>query len=419
MKYKQRLVLFLILLVCLVFLSLTFSFNTEQEDLTQNNLNPNRRNIHMTSEPEDHVTPGPTTPPPPIDYTRPWKIWSDWVREDVLYPNGVLHSNEMDLILHGLSSYPITRLDLGYKGTQLKASMYLEGGQRTVFKPMRFSRDAIVDGPDDPCRGQDRHNGEIASFHLESILGYRLAPPVAGRKINLTELLPVTSKALHDTYLTEDGNTCFYGKCLYCKPSERACGKGDIMEGSVTIWLPDWFQMKTYRHPYQRTYIPDVKAKWEVDDDYCRTRLLTPNSYYYNILPDVFDTMVLDFLVGNADRHHFETYALHGLKEGRLMHIDNGKSFGNPNHDEMSILTPLKQCCKLRNSTWEKLRHLKTQGLSQLLDKSLKRDPLYPVLTQPHLSAIDRRLDVFISEVLKCIQQYGRSNVLFDKWPQF
>lgn len=31
----------------------------------------------------------------------------------------------------------------------------------------RFSRDAIVDGPDDPCRGQDRHNGEIASFHLE------------------------------------------------------------------------------------------------------------------------------------------------------------------------------------------------------------------------------------------------------------
>ena len=91
----------------------------------------------MTSEPEDHVTPGPTTPPPPIDYTRPWKIWSDWVREDVLYPNGVLHSNEMDLILHGLSSYPITRLDLGYKGTQLKASMYLEGGQRTVFKPMR------------------------------------------------------------------------------------------------------------------------------------------------------------------------------------------------------------------------------------------------------------------------------------------
>ena len=104
-----------------------------------------------------------------------------------------------------------------------------------------------------------------------------MAPPVAGRKINLTSLLPVTTKTLYDTYLTEgnkqiillfllslslspDGNTCFYGKCLYCKPSEKACANGDIMEGSVTLWLPDWYQLKTYRHPYQRTYIPDVKA---------------------------------------------------------------------------------------------------------------------------------------------------------------
>ena len=122
-----------------MFLSLTFSFNAEQapeEEPTQNVVNPNLRNIHV-NEQEDHVTTGPTTPPPPIDYTRPWKIWSNWVREDVLYPNGVLHSTEMDLILRGLSSYPVTRLDVGYKGTQLKASMYLEGGQRTVFKPMR------------------------------------------------------------------------------------------------------------------------------------------------------------------------------------------------------------------------------------------------------------------------------------------
>lgn len=62
-----------------------------------------------------------------------------------------------------------------------------------------------------------------------------------------------------------------------------------------------------------------------MDENYCRSHLLQPNAYYYNILPDVFDTMAMDFLIGNADRHHFETYALHGIKEGRLMHIDNGK----------------------------------------------------------------------------------------------
>ena len=64
-----------------------------------------------------------------------------------------------------------------------------------------------------------------------------------------------------------------------------------------------------------------------MDDNYCRSHLLQPSAYYHNILPDVFDTMAMDFLIGNADRHHFETYALHGIKEGRLMHIDNGKRY--------------------------------------------------------------------------------------------
>ena len=61
--------------------------------------------------------------------------------------------------------------------------------------------------------------------------------------------------------LFSDGNTCFYGKCYYCKSSELACANGDIMEGSVTIWLPIWYQFKTWRHPYQRTYVPGRKAK--------------------------------------------------------------------------------------------------------------------------------------------------------------
>lgn len=38
------------------------------------------------------------------------------------------------------------------------------------FYIYRYDRDTIVDGPDDPYRGFDRHNGEIASFHLE---GYK------------------------------------------------------------------------------------------------------------------------------------------------------------------------------------------------------------------------------------------------------
>lgn len=65
-------------------------------------------------------------------------------------------------------------------------------------------------------------------------------------------------------------------------------------------------------------------VRWEIDGDYCRHYLLQTTSEYYDIMPDVLDTAVMDFLIGNADRHHFETYEPDGSR-GRLMHIDNGK----------------------------------------------------------------------------------------------
>ena len=95
-----------------------------------------------------------------------------------------------------------------------------------------------------------------------------------------------------------DGNLCFYGKCYYCKPSEAACAEGDVMEGSLTLWLPDWYKLTTKRHPYQRTYRDGVKARWEMDHTYCQRQLLKPSSeYYYGIL-EFTDTAIFDFLMG-------------------------------------------------------------------------------------------------------------------------
>ena len=97
-----------------------------------------------------------------------------------------------------------------------------------------------------------------------------------------------------------DGNVCFYGKCYYCKPSEAACAEGDVMEGSLTLWIPDWYKLTTKRHPYQRTYRDGVKARWESDNTYCQRQLLKPASeYYYGIL-EFTDTAVFDFLMGKV-----------------------------------------------------------------------------------------------------------------------
>lgn len=52
--------------------------------------------------------------------------------------------------------------------------------------------------------GKDRHNAEIAAFHLSLLLGLRRVPMTAGRVVNLhTEIKPVASKSLLKTFLVD------------------------------------------------------------------------------------------------------------------------------------------------------------------------------------------------------------------------
>ncbi len=57
-------------------------------------------------------------------------------------------------------------------------------------------------------------------------------------------------------------NTCFYGKCYYCRETEPACAEGDVMEGSITLWLPDVWPLQKHRHPWGRTYREGKLARY-------------------------------------------------------------------------------------------------------------------------------------------------------------
>ncbi|CAH3042017.1 unnamed protein product [Porites lobata] len=315
------------------------------------------------------------------EYDDPWTIWKDMVKSRQITSNN--DSDSINMILEAMIYKPIVAAGVGHGGTQLKASLILEGNQRVVFKPMRYSRDYVIEGP--PYKGFDRHNGEIAAFHLDRIL--QSSP----RK-----------------------NTCFYGVCYYCKKAEAACANGTVMEGSVTLWLPAGWPLKNWRHPWQRTYRDDRKALWEVDNTYCKKKVLrTPPYNSGPRLLDIMDTALFDFLIGNGDRHHYETFRDEGVS-GMLLHLDNAKSFGNPYHDEMSILAPVYQCCKVRKSTWNRFLSLSRQRipLSELLRQATKDDPVAPVLSEPQFKAIDRRLKIAMDTVKKCIRQNGESAVL-------
>lgn len=50
--------------------------------------------------------------------------------------------------------------------------------------------------------------------------------------------------------------------------------------------------------------------------------------------------------------------------------------------------------------------------LSVLMRESLARDPIAPVLWEPHLEALDRRIDLILKGVRDCIQKNSIDDVV-------
>lgn len=185
------------------------------------------------------------------------------------------------------------------------------------------------------------------------------------------------------------------------------------MEGSVTLWLPDVWPLQKHRHPWGRTYREGKLARWEYDESYCDAVKKTSPYDSGPRLLDIIDTAVFDYLIGNADRHHYESFQ---DDEGASMLIllDNAKSFGNPSLDERSILAPLYQCCIIRVSTWNRLNSLKNGVLKSALKSAMAHDPISPVLSDPHLDAVEQRLLSVLATVKQCTDQFGMDTVLVE-----
>lgn len=92
-----------------------------------------------------------------------------------------------------------------------------------------------------------------------------------------------------------------------------------------------------------------------------------------------------------------------------MLLIDNGKGFGNPYVDAVDILAPLYQCCVIRRSTFERLQ-LFTGGMLTVILKNLTTlDNLYPIITDNHYEAMERRLLKIFLVIEKCRQKLGET----------
>lgn len=189
----------------------------------------------------------------------PWDLARKWASPRSLIPSSARGLGD---VLAALATAPIIAADVGYKGTQLKVTIILKGGQRAVFKPKWYSREDIIEG--EVYAGSDRHNGEIAAFHLSRLLNIPMVPLAVGRKVSLRrQILPVATRKLAATfYSRRGGQVCFYGVCYYCHKDSSVCDNGHTLEGSVVLWLPaKRLPLMHLPHPWARTYTHTKLAK--------------------------------------------------------------------------------------------------------------------------------------------------------------
>ncbi|XP_033109930.1 extracellular serine/threonine protein kinase FAM20C-like [Anneissia japonica] len=347
------------------------------------------------------------------------RVWEEFQHSINRYELYSFNNSRIDQLLVYLKKHPIFEVEEKQGGTQVKLVIDFEDGGQALWKPWKVPREYETLPNHFYFSDIERHNAEIAAFHLDRILDFRRAPPVTGRWFNLTsEVYDLADSSLRKTFFRSPANNiCFVGHCsYYCETETAVCGKPDMLEASVAAYLPP-FKMaprKTWRHPWRRSYSKHRSAVWEHDPNFCQKTVMTKHPYNSGRrLLDLMDMSVFDFLIGNMDRHHYETFEYFGNYTYPI-HLDHGRSFGKHSHDELSILAPLFQCCQLRLSTYRRLIILSKEEykLSDVMRESLSHDQITPVILEAHLEALDRRLGTILRTINHCVQKMGEEDVL-------
>ncbi|XP_023225249.1 extracellular serine/threonine protein CG31145-like isoform X2 [Centruroides sculpturatus] len=254
-----------------------------------------------------------------------WERFHLDITQNELYRDDAL----IDKLIRDMIDMQIVHVEQKEGGTQLKLIIDYENGGKALFKPMRFPREKETDPNHFYFVDFERHNSEIAAYHLDRLLGFRRAPPVVGRILNMTsEIYALSEYELIKTFfISPANNLCFHGRCgYYCDTGHAVCGHPDTLEGSFAAFLPPktLAARKVWRHPWRRSYHKRRKASWELNNDYCKNVIKSPPYDEGRRMADLMDMAVLDFLIGNMDRHHYETFKIFGNNTFTL-HLDHGR----------------------------------------------------------------------------------------------
>ncbi|KAJ8039962.1 Glycosaminoglycan xylosylkinase [Holothuria leucospilota] len=160
-------------------------------------------------------------------------------------------------LLNELATASFANVSLFDGGTQVKFKIQFTNGNFAIAKPMRHARDRYwaYNQSETFWFDRERHNAEIAAFHLDSIIPIQCYVLFKCKRVNFTlrRLPTVTTLCFDASFLSSDGEYCFIGNCepWFCNKENPVCSQGKLMELSICQLVhPE------IRHPFQDRPFP-------------------------------------------------------------------------------------------------------------------------------------------------------------------
>jgi hypothetical protein len=284
-----------------------------------------------------------------------------------------------DELLASLREQPLASVKKGGGGRSLSFRVTLGDGTQAYFKPEQsFAA---------------HWYSEVASFHIDRMLGLRRVTPVAARKLPWSRL----SSAAGSDY----------------RVSELRIQRDGSVRGALIAWidgklvpaaLPDgweaWLRVEEPEGvtPFQRVGgWRSGKHRWKPD--------VAPHEPDIPERPaELSDLVLFDYLIGNLDRWGGNFTNVRTLGSGGpLVHLDNANGFHRRDGGLDLLDAQLSAVQRFRKRTIEAIRTFDVVEL----EARLAREPTGPILDREQLDALERRRKRLLEHVAEMQREHG------------
>ena len=301
-------------------------------------------------------------------------------------------------VLEALSSRAIARIEKGRGGRSLGFRITLEGGQKGYFKAEQTFSAA-------------NWFGEVASYHLDRMLGIGRVPAVVSRSFPWERLSPSAGTDVRKPeIIVRNGQV---------RGAFVAWVNGNLRPMDHQPGWERWVRVKywpsTAVSPFQRPAVWKHQldqarihgSEWRPKEERLRRRNLRPEPDRPDRPAELSDLMVFDYLTRNLDRWGGENanVLVRGGGSGPLIFLDNGAAFEAGDVRPSLMEARLHVLQRFRRRTIEAVRAFDLKRF----EARLARESVTPVLSRAQLNALETRRRALLEWVAEMEEVHGEA----------